>query len=147
MQTYDASLVDVIAGSRRLDGFGAGTFITISRANPRFNQAVSADGTHVRSRQRNRMHTLAITVMATSQANQVLQNLANLDSEGPGAPFKIKVQDRSSGGGLVSDPNAYINEDPDITYANDVQENTWTLVLPDPVISRTGAAPTFDTRL
>jgi hypothetical protein len=106
-RTYDAAKVNVSFSGIPLGGFAPDTFLTVERNEDAFTLVVGASGEAARSQSRNRSGRVTLTVMATSQTNDVLSALHNADElqgTGVGALFIKEL----NGTTLVSAESAWV---------------------------------------
>lgn len=91
LKTYDPNKVLVTFAGNLLTGFAPDTFISLARNEDAFTLVVGAGGEATRSQNRNRSGTITVTLMATSQTNDILSVIATADElSGIGvAPFFI----------------------------------------------------------
>jgi hypothetical protein len=123
---YDPAAIVVTIGPNLLSGFGEGTFVKVSRDEDAFMKKVGVDGEVARARNRNRSGTVEITLLQTSQSNDVLSALAVADElTGTGAaPLMIKDL---FGTTLCMVPNAWVKKRADVEFGKEVADRSWVL--------------------
>ena len=138
VRTYDADSVVVLVSGVAMTGLEEDSFVTITRAAPRFTAKAGADGEIARSKGTNPLHTVVITLQATSMSNTFLSGLATLDevSNGAGA-FPISVNDLRGGTHFMA-AQAWISEDPEIDYGAEAGSRQWTIQTGRPAIKSIG---------
>lgn len=94
--TYNFKDVNLIVGTRRIEGFEDGSEIVAERAEDSYTSKVDVDGNVTRSRSNNSMGTITFTLSQFSEANAYLQNLANLDERTGSGVVPSKITDKSN---------------------------------------------------
>lgn len=131
-RTYNSSRVLVVVGGIPLTGLAEDTFVEITPAAARVTASVGADGEIARSINPNRMHTVTITLQATSASNDALSGLAFVDeSTDGGGVFPILIQDLS-GRTMFAASQAWISSLPSITFGAEAGEREWTITTGRP---------------
>lgn len=108
-----------------LTGFAPGTFVTAERSEDSFTTTVGADGEYARTRSANKSGTVALTLLATSAANQLLLAWLREDEMfGTGrGPLSVK---NLAGEELVFSPEAWIVRPANLEFADEVGTREWT---------------------
>lgn len=133
MKTYDPAKFDIVFAGRHLnEGVAEGTFLTVKRTTPGFSSKAGVDGEVTRTRSHDRRATATLTLMQTSEVNDILSaifaaDLAATVGQGVGAFF---VQDRS-GTTVIEASKAYIADDPEFKLDATASERVWTFELSD----------------
>jgi hypothetical protein len=129
--TYSADEQAMSFAGQMLDsGFEDGEFLTIEMAADDFTAKVGSDGEVARSKSNNRMSTIKVKCLQTSQMNDRLNQLRRLDLAGVnGAGVGVfELVDRSAGGVVVAHADkAWISHAPTIGRGREVGVNEWTL--------------------
>jgi hypothetical protein len=94
--TYNFKEVDLVFGTRKIEGFEDGTEIVVERAEDSFTEKVDVDGNVTRSRSNNTMGTITFTLSQFSEANKYLQDLMNLDERSGTGVVPAKINDKSN---------------------------------------------------
>lgn len=134
MKTYDPGDISVVfAGLSLTEGLAPDTFVKVETPEDSFNFVQGADGHSTRSKSGKRMKRVMLTVLQTSDVNDKLSAIHNLDLLAPNGagvgPFLLKD---SNGTTIVAAPAAYILKDPDMEYAEEDKFREWTFILADP---------------
>lgn len=79
MKTYDPKKFILNVGGIPIGGYADGTFINLARNEDAYTTHVGADGEVARAKSNNKTAALTITLAQTSDSNDVLSALANLD--------------------------------------------------------------------
>src|SRR3954464_1519238 len=79
VHTYNASRVVVIVAGFPVSGFADGTFVNITMVNDAITSQVGADGEIARAISTDRRCTVTLTLQQTSQTNDFLSTLFNID--------------------------------------------------------------------
>lgn len=123
-RTYNPSLVVVSFSGVPITGFAKGTFITVERNEDTYSLMVGAGGEASRKQSLNRSGKITLTLMATSQANDVLSAFAVSDELSGNAvlPFFMK---EVNGTTLVAAQSAWIMKMPKVERADDISTVEW----------------------
>lgn len=126
--TYDPERVVVSLGSLNITGFGPDTMIKVTPSGDLYTVQEGASGDVARSRNASSTAEIEITLMATSQSNDLLSTIANNDRYfGTGiAPLQIKDLNSNS---LLSAKSAWIKKWPDWERAKETGVHTWVLTM------------------
>lgn len=131
MHTYDAAKhLFSFAGQLIANGFGPDTWLKVSRNNDGFTLTKGASGEGTRSKTNDNSGTVELTLMADSQANDILAAIGvadELSGTGVGALF-IK---EFNGTTRVSAGSAWIKKLPDLERAKEVGTVTWVFECDD----------------
>ena len=126
---YDSNEVSIVFAMIPIDGgFGEDEFCKISPAAESFVETVGVDGSVTRSKTNNRMAEVTITLMQTSDANDALSVLVNLDESLPGGAGvgPIMIRDKS-GRALHVGAKAWIKKKPDRVFKKGAEGRQWTI--------------------
>lgn len=129
-RTYDPALVNVSFSGLPLTGFAPDSFLKVSRNEDGFALTVGAGGEAARSQSRNRSGEVTITLMATSQANDLLSAIANADElagTGVGTLFIKEL----NGTTLVMAESAWVKKMPDMERGKEITEVEWVFTCAD----------------
>ena len=125
---YNSDEVLIVMGPVTVQGGrGDDEFCRIEPESNIAEDVVGVDGEVVVSRTNDGRHTVTLTVLQTSKANNGLSILANLFKTAPGAaggivPFLVKDL---NGLALYTAENAWIQKEPDVTYARAAGTREW----------------------
>lgn len=126
VKSYDPAEVQVIIAGIKISGFADGTFVTAARKNASFALIVGSDGEGARAKSNDRSATVTVTLLQTSDSNDALSALLNLDelsSDGVGA---LMIKD-NSGRLLLSAETAWIEKPPDAEFAREITNRVWVI--------------------
>lgn len=124
MKTYDPAKVLFSFAGSLITGYADDTFIEAERAEDGFTLLVGASGEGARSKNNNKSGTVTVTLMASSQSNDILSALAAADElagTGVGALY-LKELDGTT---LVSAPAAWIKKMPSVSRGKEVGTVQW----------------------
>lgn len=116
--------------SHIISGVADGTFISYSREVPRATLYVGADLSAARVLRRNKSGTVSLTLAQTGESNDFLSQLARNDEESQNNDwlFAVTIKDLSGRTQFFA-PQAFIGNDPDVTYGVDVETRDWTITV------------------
>jgi hypothetical protein len=126
LRTYDPSQVIIVFAGIPLSGFADGTFLSVEQNEDSFTLQIGTDGEGTRSKTNNRSGRVTFTLMQSSQANDLLSALHNLDIRSPNGdgigPLLIKD---NSGRSLFSAEKAWIVKPPTGEYGREAASREW----------------------
>ena len=123
-KTYDPALVNISFSGLPLTGLAPDTFLKVSRSEDGFMPIVGAGGEVARAQSRNHLGEVELTLMATSQANDLLSAIANADELsglGVGALFIKEL----NGTTLCMSESAWVKKLPDMERGKEITTVTW----------------------
>jgi hypothetical protein len=131
MKVYDADQVSIIVGGILIDsGFADGEFLRIEQEGDDFTDLVGTDGQVVRSKSNDRRATATVLLSQTSEGNQALSALSNLDRSTPNGagivPFLVR--DRQ-GASIYTSEECWIMKPPDVSFDREATVREWTIRL------------------
>ena len=114
--------------SHTISGLADGTFISYSREVPRASLYTGADLSAARVLRRNKAGTVTLTLHQAGESNDVLSELARKDEEAHNNDwlFSVNIKDLL-GRSVFFAPQAFIGNDPDVTYSTDLETREWTI--------------------
>lgn len=114
--------------SHTISGTADGTFISYEREIPRATLYTGADLTAARVLRRNKSGTITISLHQAAESNDVLSALAKADEESHNNDwlFAVTVKDMM-GRTVLYAPQAFIGNDPAITYSQEIEVREWTI--------------------
>jgi hypothetical protein len=128
LRTYDAAQVAMVFAGIPLSGLADGTFVTIEQNSDSFALVVGADGEACRSKTNNRSGKVTFRLLQSSQANDLLSALHNVDIDSPSGdgigPLLVKD---NSGRTLVTAEKAWIMKQPSAAFARDTETREWVI--------------------
>lgn len=127
MKTYDSDKVTVsINGIPITEPVSEGNFVEVAYDTPQFTDVVSLDGTVTRSKTNDKRATVTIRVMQSSNMNDLLSALLEVDQLAPGgAGVGTLLITDTAGTTLLSASEAWISEYPQINFGREGQERAW----------------------
>ena len=114
--------------SHTISGTADGTFINYEREIPRATLYTGADLTAARVLRRNKSGTITLTLHQSAESNDILSELARVDEESHNNDwlFAVTIKDMM-GRSLLYAPQAFIGNDPTITYSVELETREWTI--------------------
>lgn len=146
LSTYSPQDVTVVisqgAASHVVSGMAEDGFISIERNSETFEMYTGADDTNTRIYKPNTSCTVTISLQQTSNSNDVLSTLYELDraSRNTSGLFAITVKD-NSGRSVFSAPQAYIATVPNAEFGISMNTRDWVIHCPRPDYYLGGNAP------
>lgn len=130
---FDATEVTINVGGFPIEsGFADGEFLRVEQAEDGFLTVVGTDGSVTRSKSNNRMATVTIILMSSSDGNAILSTLHNTDlkaSNGAGV-VPILIRDRQ-GTTLMAGAKAWVIKAPDASFDRTATPREWTIGVAD----------------
>jgi hypothetical protein len=129
-RTYDPALVNVSFSGIPLSGFAPDTFLKATRSTDAFALKIGAGGEAARALSRDRSGEVTLTLMATSQSNDLLSAIANADEQsgqGVGALFIKEL----NGTTLLMAESAWVKKMPDLERGTDIATVEWVFTCAD----------------
>ena len=137
-KTYYLARVAIAINGTPIEGFGESDAISFEPNSDIYESAVGADGEVTRSATNDRSGTITITLMSTSLSNLKFSGFMALSKAlGAADKFIISVNDTNSGDFFLA-TNAYIQKEPNSTYARNASEREWTLYAANVTTAFTG---------
>lgn len=129
--TYSPDSVVAAWGPILFSGFAKGSFVKINKPETKqVTSAQGADGHVARSvRKHSPLRTFEVTLMQTSETNELLAAQAEVDRLTGQAVWPLTVRDLS-GTTLYEFPQAWITERPDAEFAQEITNRVWMLEGP-----------------
>lgn len=103
VKTYDPANVIVTVNGVIMSGYAEGTFISIDRDADMWSKQIGASGEGARTKSNDRSGKITLTLMKTSDSNQVLSALALIDEQSNGGAVPVVVEE-------VGTKNVYVCE-------------------------------------
>lgn len=122
--TYDPKEVHVIIGGTPISGFADGTFVQISFDEQQWNKVTGADGLTSRSKSNNFGGQVTITLLQTSNSNDVLSAIWNRDRRSNDGVVTLLVKD-ALGRTTWSAAQAWIQKMVDQDFSKETEEREW----------------------
>jgi hypothetical protein len=129
LKTYSADEIVAVFGNIIMnEGLADGTFITVEWDEDAYALSVGADGEATRSKTNNRAATITLTLMQTSDVNDLLSTQYLLDINSPGgagvAPFLLKD---TQGRTLMAAEQCWIQRAANVEYGREATTREWVL--------------------
>ena len=119
-----ADIIVVIGGVLTVSGFMEGTFLEVNKDLKPYQCRRTPDGTTARLYIKDRTYTLKFTLAQTSDSNDVLTRIQQLDEITQLGYFPLLIKD-SKGSTLLFSPTAWIEEIPNQTFGTNIEPRTW----------------------
>lgn len=125
---FDADQVTVVIAGIPISGYADGEFLTITQEGDAFTDVVGTDGEVTRSKTKDYRATAELSLMQSSDSNDLLSAVYNTDREasngaGVGA---FLVRDRN-GRALYTSDACWIQKAPDVSYDRTATNRTWVI--------------------
>lgn len=121
-----ADVIVVIGGVFTVSGFVEGTFLEITKDLKPYQCRRTPDGTTARLYIKDRTYTLKFTLAQTSETNDLLTRVQQLDEVTQLGYFPLLIKD-SKGSSLLFSPTAWIEDLPSETFGTGMESRTWGL--------------------
>jgi hypothetical protein len=128
--TYDPEQILIIIGGFPIYGLTDGTFLSIDRNEDAYSIFSGADGQVARVKSNNPTATMTLTLMQTSESNQILSTFALLDQASNSGTFPVLVKD-IEGTTLIFSSKGWIQRMPTTEFSKDISNREWTIALSD----------------
>lgn len=129
-KNYDPGRIVLVVNATQIQGYAPDTFVKASRNVPTVTAKAGCDGQVVRTKSRNRMGKVVITLLASSSSNEVLAAFLAADENGDGSPSAavgpLMIKDLN-GTTLCSAANAWVTQPSDVEYGAESGNREWTL--------------------
>lgn len=125
VETYSASDVKLSIGGYIITGWDN---LTINRRVKAFTPVYGIRGKNTRVKNVDTSATIIITLIQTSQSNDVLSYIHELDIDEGTARITLTLKD-NSGRSVFSSNEAYISSYPTKSFSGDFTYNTWEIIL------------------
>lgn len=121
--TYSPSEVVLDISGYIITGFDR---ISVNRNSPPFRMMKGIRGLNTRVRNRDTSCTITVDILQTALANDVLSELITRDLESNSIRLNLSLTD-TLGSSKIESSNAYIENFPQTTFANDIEYRRWTI--------------------
>lgn len=121
-------------GEILVTGFADATFCEVEYTEDSFTSMVGADGEHVRARTRNDEVKVKLTLLQTSQSNQLLSAAHEADRLTLSGRRPFQMVDLT-GTTRVSGAGAYIKKLPAVKRSRGVETVDWEFILPKGLVN------------
>lgn len=127
LATYSPEDITILlAGIYPLTGYIDGTFISITKDLAPFESARTSDGRVARKHNNDQSYTIILTLQSTSQDNDVLTKLGQIDETFFRGKFPLLVKDQV-GSSLFFSTTTWIEGVPTMDFGTEVTPRVWTL--------------------
>ena len=128
VRTVDPKSVIIAIGGVPISGFADGTFLEIVADAQQFQKVTGADGYTTRVKTNNYGGSLTVTLAQSSPSNDVLSALLNADRLRNAGVVPILIRDLT-GTTIIFSASGWIQQMPDVTYGNAVENRAWVFDL------------------
>lgn len=125
-KTYNPKKVAVICGGFALSGFADGTFVNVAMNEDQWSLQMGTDGEGTRSKSNNHSAQITLSLMQSSDSNQVMQAFWNSDRLSDGGVFPFLIKD-NSGRSLWAAEQAWVKKQPDAELAREAGAREWVI--------------------
>lgn len=122
-----------------IEGYADGTGIGIAKQAAGFTFQVGNDGEPLRSRSNNEHYNVTLTLMQSSDSNDLLSALHNADLQFGLGVFDFAIRDLS-GRTTFDARSCFIMQNPDIEFAREGTTREWTIICPSVLVFTGGNA-------
>lgn len=125
--TIDPLSLHAIFGGHRLSGFAPGSFLNIVWDVDAFTRLIGVDGEGAWFKSANRAALITLTLMQSSQSNDVLTGFHLTDLNTPNGllqPFSLREQNGTT---LIVSPQSRVIKLPDTGYSDSVESRAWAI--------------------
>lgn len=128
VKNYDPAEVSIIIGSHIVSGYADGTFVKFERNNDAFTRVSGADGEGTRAKSNDRSATMELTLMHTSESNDILTGFALADEVNNGGTFPVLMKD-SNGTEKHASEVAWIRKFAPSERGKEASSTVWTIEM------------------
>lgn len=128
MRVYDPDQVTVSFAGILVQGYADGEFVRIEQESDDFSDVVGTDGEVSRSKTNDRRATVTFVLMQTSESNDLLSAVSNLDRSLPNGlgVGALYIRDRQ-GSALYRAASAWISKPPNVSFDRTATSREWTI--------------------
>lgn len=124
---YNPNEVSLDFGGKEMTGFADGSFITVSEDEDRVTVVKGIDGSVAFSRIEVGVFVVKVSVLQTSDFNDVLDENAEINRLGPGLQFeKFSMRDQN-GRALYQSQSSIVKKVPESEFDKSAKARTWEL--------------------
>ncbi len=129
-KTYNADEVTLMVGGQSIEsGFADGQFLLIEEQAPLIQTAVGTDGEVAVSRDNNRSAIITVSLMGTSDGNDVFEDMAQQNEKGPGIGLRsLYIKDEN--GRSIHEGDCLVQARPAKGYDRVAVAVQWKLFVP-----------------
>ena len=114
----------LVAGLLQIEGLAEGSFVTISKDTMPFTSVRTTDGQLHRIYVNDQSYTMTLTLMSTSESNDFLTKLWQIDELSKLGKFPMLVKDQL-GSSLFFSATSWIESVPDSEFTDNISTRTW----------------------
>jgi hypothetical protein len=114
-------------GGKRISGYGEDEFVSIADSTPRASKLVGTDGEVIVSQHADKSGEVTVTLLITSDANDIFQDALDRNQRGPGMEFKPLLVRDLNGRAKHSFPHCWVMEAPTVVYGRSGRAHAWKL--------------------
>ena len=126
-KSYRADEVVVDFGGKRISGYGEDEFVSIADSTPRASKLVGADGEVVVSQHADKSGEVTITVLTTSDSNDIFQDALDRNQRGPGMVYKSLTVRDLNGRAKHLFAHCWVQEAPTVVHGRSGRAHAWKL--------------------
>lgn len=130
VRTFDPKSVIITIGGFVMSGFADGTFLEITADKQQFTKVTGADGFTTRVKSNDYGAVMTLTLSQSSPSNDVLSGILALDRAANAGVVPIFVKDMS-GSTVFFAATGWIQQFPDSSFGNEINNRGWTIDLAD----------------
>ncbi len=127
VKNWDPARIRITFAGAPISGFADGAFVTARRRNPTWTMVSGADGETARSKSNDKTGEVVITLLQSSQSNDILSAQALLDELTGNGVSPLLIQDLN-GTTLLQEETAFVQQPADVTLAKEIEAREWTLL-------------------
>jgi hypothetical protein len=143
IKTYNPKNVTITLvsglGAHIVKGYDDGQFINIEYESDAYDHIAGADGEEMRVKKNDRRASCTITLLQSSDTNNYLSNLENLDRVSDSGVAAFLLKDASSGE-IVATDSVWIKKRPAYSRDKSKVAMAWVLSMKSPDFNYAGAA-------
>jgi hypothetical protein len=128
VRSFDPKSVVITIGGVPMSGFADGTFLELTADNMQFTKITGADGYTTRVKSNNYGATMTLTLSQSSPSNEVLSAFLTADRLRNAGVVPVLVKDMS-GTTTFFAGSGWIQQFPDTTFGNEINNRAWTIDL------------------
>lgn len=133
LSIYDPTSIIINVAGITVEDVQAGTFVRVSKDAPTFSSSTSTDGKQSRRRNSSKSYTVELTLSSVSKTNRILQYFLIADQSSTVAMFPMFIKD-ASGSSLFFATSCWIEQQPDLIFADTVVPRTWIIKSTEAVV-------------
>lgn len=126
VKTYSPKKVSVVIGGFIISGYAEGSFVKVEYEDDAFTKVTGADGETSRTHSANISGTITLTLLQTSESNDVLSGLHIADRLSLQGVVPVLIKD-NNGTTFAGAPEAWIKKMPESEFAKEMGEREWVI--------------------